>query len=194
MKLFWNTSFEHSREERYWCCFDLLTQSFFGAVLEKMAAVARQHRQEWYGERWSRKLELLREGIREHLTQEDAGKTVYMEMRLPDENAGKAYEGMGWVNYGPIAADWEALPHEIMRNTVESLRRRLWKEDPDADGLYFYPKTQSRTAAFVWKQSERESAGILKQRFRKGITGISVNSFLFWKKAQRRAVRGMYVL
>lgn len=194
VKLFWNTSFEHSREERYWCCFDLLTQSFFGAVLEKMAAVARQHRQEWYGERWNRKLELLREGIREHLTQEDAGKTVYMEMRLPDENAGKAYEGMGWVNYGPIAADWEALPHEIMRNTVESLRRRLWKEDPDADGLYFYPKTQSRTAAFVWKQSERESAGILKQRFRKGITGISVNSFLFWKKAQRRAVRGMYVL
>lgn len=38
--------------------------------------------------------------------------------------------------------------NEIMRNTVESLRRRLWKEDPNADGLYFLSKDAEPDGSF----------------------------------------------
>lgn len=148
LHLFLNTAFEHSREGRYWCCFDLLTQSFMGASLQKMAAVARMNSQHASAAFWEAQLERLKAGIRAYLTGDDDGRTVYLEMRLPDGNAGKPYGGMGWVNYSPIAADWEALPPDVMRNTVRALRERLWKPDPDGDGLYFLSKETEPDGGF----------------------------------------------
>jgi hypothetical protein len=31
---------------------------------------------------------------------------------------------MGWLNLAPIAAQWEALDHQVLVNTVEALRKR----------------------------------------------------------------------
>ena len=138
--LFLNTSFEHSREERYWCCFDLLTQSFMGAALEKMSRVARLNRQDVFARRWEAQLARLRGGVRRHLTAGSGRETVYLEMRLPDSNDGAAFDGMGWVSLSPIAAGWEALPPEVMRRTVQELHRRLWQRDLAGGGLHFLSK------------------------------------------------------
>lgn len=138
--LFLNTAFEHSREERYWCCFDLLTQSFMGAALEKMARIARENRQEGFAERWEAQLRRLRAGIRRGLTAGGEQEAVYLEMRLPDSSGGIPYEGMGWVSLSPVAAGWEALPPEVMRRTAQALRERLWRPDPAGGGFHFLSK------------------------------------------------------
>lgn len=140
LHLFLNTSFEHSREERYWCCFDLLTQSFMGAALEKFISLANQLGQTERANRWSTRLGWLKEGIAKNLTVSVDGKTCYAEMRLPDGNDGVLFNGMGWVSLSPIAAGWEALPERIMDNTVEALRRRLWRPDPMGGNLYYLDK------------------------------------------------------
>ncbi|EDM33894.1 hypothetical protein PBAL39_03307 [Pedobacter sp. BAL39] len=50
-----------------------------------------------------------------------------MEMRLPDSNGGVPYLGMGWVTLSPIAAEWEGLDHEVMRNTVKAMQQTMLK-------------------------------------------------------------------
>lgn len=140
LHLFLNTAFEHSREGRYWCCFDLLTQSFLGASLEKMAAVARLYGQDYRAEPWEAVLRCLRDGIRRHLTVTEQGRTRYAELRLPDGNDGHLFDGMGWVSLSPIAAGWEALPGEVMHNTAQAVREKLWLPDPAGEGLYFLNK------------------------------------------------------
>lgn len=146
--LFLNTAFEHSREGRYWCCFDLMTQSFLGASLGKMAAIARQNGSIPLACRWEGQLERLKGGIRRNLTRTEDGRTVYMEMRLPDGNDGTPFDGMGWVNFAPIAADWEALEPEIMENTVQAVREKLWQPDPSGDGLFFLSKDTDDDCGF----------------------------------------------
>lgn len=140
LHLFLNTSFEHSREERYWCCFDLLTQSFMGAALERFVLLAKKMGQTSRAERWETRLSWLKEGIQKNLTICRNDRVCYGEMRLPDGNDGVAFDGMGWVNLSPVAASWEAMPEEVMANTVEALRERLWRPDPMGDGLHYLDK------------------------------------------------------
>lgn len=140
LHLFLNTAFEHSREGRYWCCFDLLTQSFLGGALEKMAAVARLYGQDHRAEAWEAVLDCLRNGIRRHLAVTEEGRQRYAEMRLPDGNDGHLFDGMGWVSLSPIAAGWEALSPEVMHNTAQAVRQKLWLPDPAGDGLHFMNK------------------------------------------------------
>ena len=141
--LFLNTSFEHSREERYWCCFDLLTQSFMGAALHRMIAVCRQRKlPEKRLAFWQQQLTRLQSGIERHLTLKENGEVRYMEMRLPDSNDGVAFDPMGWVCLSPVAAQWEALSPSVMDSTVKTLRGRLWRESPSADGTFYLEKDE----------------------------------------------------
>ena len=145
LNLYLNTAFEHSRLERYWCCFDLLTQSFMGAALEKMAAVARRYRQIPQATRWEAQLAALRGGIARNLTVTEGGKTRYAEMRLPDSNAGELFPGVGWVCLSPVAAGWAALPQPVLDNTVSAVRRALWLPDPGGEGLFYLDKDSGDT-------------------------------------------------
>lgn len=120
-----NISFEHSREGRRWDVWDLLTQSFAGAALKDMALVAERRGEKPLASDWQKKLLILTEGIRKNLTTETNGDTTYLEMRLPDGNDGKPFYGMGWVNLSPIAAQWEALDHRVMRNTVRKMQQTM---------------------------------------------------------------------
>lgn len=130
IRLIHNLSFEHSRENRRWQAFDILSQCFTGAAGEAMISVAKRRGDTESAELWKNRLEILREGIRENLTRIIDGKTVYLEMRLPDGCLGRPFLGMGWLNLSPVAAQWQPLEETVLDNTIETLRRKLWQDDP----------------------------------------------------------------
>jgi len=131
-----NISFEHSREGRRWDVWDLLTQSFVGAALNDMAAVAERRGDTKLAADWRKKIEILQQGIRKNLTTVRNSDTTYLEMRLPDSNGGIPYLGMGWVTLSPVAAQWEGLNHQVMRNTVKAMQQGMLKK---TNGLAWMP-------------------------------------------------------
>ena len=140
-----NVSLEHSREGRMWDTYDILTQCFVGAALESMIAVAERRGDDEHANRWQERLKALRAAVGQHLVRELDGKTMYLEMRLPNSAAGVPFEGMGWLNLAPVAAQWEPLDGQVLRNTVEALRQRAEFEwhgqkalayDWNADGTF----------------------------------------------------------
>jgi hypothetical protein len=131
-----NISFEHSREGRRWDVWDLLTQSFVGAALNDMATVAERRSETKLAADWRKKMEILQQGIRKNLTTVRNSDTTYLEMRLPDSNGGTPYLGMGWVTLSPVAAQWEGLNHQVMRNTVKAMQQGMLKK---TNGLAWMP-------------------------------------------------------
>lgn len=130
IRLIHNFSFEHSREIRRWQAFDLLSQCFVGAAAEAMIPLARRRGDEAAAALWEERLGLLRTGVADNLTRTVDGRMVYLEMLLPDGYMGQPYTGMGWVNLSPLAAQWEPLETDVLRNTVARMRKRLWVDDP----------------------------------------------------------------
>ena len=137
LRLVYNCAFEHSRENRRWSTFDLLTQSFGGAALEAMSRVAQKRGDESSAVFWQERLHLLSEGIRRYMTRECDGKEVYLEMRLPDGGWGRPFTGMGWVNFSPIAAGWQALPQKVLDDTISLIRDKIWLPAPYTDGCFY---------------------------------------------------------
>jgi hypothetical protein len=130
MGLVFNCSFEHNREFRRWSTFDLLSQSFVGSAAEETIKLAQRRQDESFVTFLQERMSILKTGIEKHLTREVNGKKVYLEMRLPNGDWGVPYTGMGWVCYSPIAAQWEALDREVLNNTIELLREKLYISDP----------------------------------------------------------------
>ncbi|MGB9877056.1 MAG: hypothetical protein ACPLPS_04735 [bacterium] len=119
-----NPCFEHSREGRFWDCYDLLTQVFTAEAWRELLPIARR-RSDWeHFYRWREALSRLEKGIGEFLTSEVNGKRIYSEMRIPDGAGGKIYEGLSWVNLSPIAAGWKGADEDILRATIEEYRKR----------------------------------------------------------------------
>jgi hypothetical protein len=131
-----NLSFEHSREGRRWDVWDLLTQSFVGAALKDMSEIAKRRGLSRLADDWNKKLKLLSAGIEKNLTTIRAGKTTYLEMRLPNSDGGLPFMGMGWVCLSPIAAGWEGLDHAVMKNTVAEMQRTMLK---NTNGQWWMP-------------------------------------------------------
>ncbi len=140
-----NVCLEHSREGRMWDTYDILTQCFVGAALESMLDVAQSRNDVEHVDRWQERLKALRAALAKQMVRELDQKTVYLEMRLPNSAEGVPFEGMGWLNLAPVAAQWEPLDPEILRNTVEALRKRALFEwqghkalalDWNADGTF----------------------------------------------------------
>lgn len=119
-----NVCFEHSREGRFWDCWDLLTQSFVAAALTDMERVARRRADGYHAGLWQQRRQSLEAAIAEHMTRELDGRRVYLEMRLPDGGGGTPFEGLAWVNLSPVAAQWEGVDREILRHTIAAYRQR----------------------------------------------------------------------
>ncbi len=111
-------TFEHSRDGRMWDAFDLLTQSFVGAALTEMIKIADKHGDSRQASAWREKEKILSEGINKHLVVERDGMPTYAEMFIPNGDGGNPYMGMGWVCFSPIAAGWEGVDHQVMKNTM----------------------------------------------------------------------------
>lgn len=123
-----NSALEHSREGRYWDTYDLLTQSFVGAALKEMAAVARRRGDTRQADLWEAKLAILSKGVGKNLTTVRDGKQTYLEMRLPNSAGGVPYLGLGWVALAPVAAGWEPdADPRVMQNTVAVMQHSLLK-------------------------------------------------------------------
>lgn len=135
LQLVFNASFEHSREHRRWAAFDLLSQCFVGAAGEAMVRLARRVHDNAFADWAARRLELLQAGVARRLTRTVDGKTVYLEMLLPDGDWGVPFSGMGWVNLSPLAAGWSGLDPQWLDQTVELLHRRLRVDDPCGSGF-----------------------------------------------------------
>lgn len=116
-----NIAFEHTKENRMWDCWDLLSQSFIGAALTEMVQVAGNRNETSKANAWNNKLNILKNGIKNRLIVTKAGKSVYTEMFLPKNgNGGIAYGGMSWINFAPVAAKF--VPDtEVMKNTIDYL-------------------------------------------------------------------------
>lgn len=125
-----NCSFEHSREYRRWSVFDILTQSYVGAAASRMLPLAKARGDGKLVRFIEERLPVLEEGIDRYMTREVDGRKVYLEMRIPDGNWGRPYLGMGWLNFAPIPAQWEALDRQVLVNTVDLLKERLYVSDP----------------------------------------------------------------
>lgn len=119
-----NVCFEHSRDGRFWDTFDLLTQSFMCAALTDMIRVADCRGDDAHAARWRGRLRSLEAAIADRMTRELDGQRVYLEMRLPDGGSGTPFEGLGWVNLSPIAAQWEGVNRQVLRNTIAAYRKR----------------------------------------------------------------------
>lgn len=135
--LIFNCSFEHSRENRRWSAFDLLSQNFIGASTDEMIKLAKRRNDNKFESFLKLRLDVLKNSIDIYMTRIVNGKKVYLEMRLPDSNYGKEYKGMGWVCYSSIPAQWEALDRKVLQNTIELLREKLYIHDPENENINF---------------------------------------------------------
>ncbi len=140
-----NVSLEHSREGRMWDTYDILTQSFMGAALESMIPIAKNRHDAVHEALWTGRLAGLREAVGKHMTRVLDGNTVYLEMRVPNSDSGVPFEGMGWLNFAPVAAQWEGLDPAVLRDTIAAVRQRTifdWQGlkpmalDWNADGTF----------------------------------------------------------
>ena len=131
-----NTALEHSKDMRMWDCFDLLTQSFTGAALAEMVVVAERQNDPKMVEHWNNQLALLKDGINKNLTTEHYGIKTYSEMLIPNGDAGIPYNGLGWVTLSPVAAGWEGVDHQVLKNTVKVMNEKLLKHSND---VYWMP-------------------------------------------------------
>lgn len=126
-----NVCLEHSREGRYWDCWDLLTQSWACQTLRLMEQVARRRGDGDHALSWQDRRICIERAVRERLTMEVDGRLVYAEMRLPDGGEGRLFEGLSWVNLSPVQAQWEGADPAILRATIETYRSKAalrWKD------------------------------------------------------------------
>ncbi len=121
--LVYNYAFEHSRlvPSNY----NLLTQCFAGAALEAMITIAKRRNDNEHAARWTERINVIREGVQRHLVRNVNGKEIYRELLLKENNAHIPFDGMGWVNLSPVAAQWEPLEHTVMVNTMEAYRKGM---------------------------------------------------------------------
>lgn len=131
-----NTAFEHSKDARMWDTFDLLTQSFVGAALTDMTVIAERQNDLSIAEHWKEQLETLKRGIKNKMITTHYGIPTYSEMLLPNGDGGISYNGLGWVTLSPIAAGWEGVDHQILKNTVLMMNKKLLKR---SNGVVWMP-------------------------------------------------------
>lgn len=118
LKLIKNPFFEHTRDLRKWCSYDLMTNVFASQVFYEFSKRDEllgntEEAAEWYG--WA---EFIRQGIETNLTTEVRGKKIYAEL-IDITHDNKFYQGMSWCNLTPIAAKWYAMDTEMMKRTLE---------------------------------------------------------------------------
>lgn len=126
-----NRRFTHTRlynGKDYVDVFDILTNSFVAAALEKMVTVAKQNHKAADAVLWEETLKKLRVGIANNLTRQVDGKTVYLEQRYYDNGSATAENGVSWVCLSPLVTGYSGLDATTLQNTVAYVREKLWKK------------------------------------------------------------------
>jgi len=122
MDLIYNPSLEHSKKGRYWQAYDLITNVFASQAFHELSSLAKDMGDSRNAGIWNAYAEKIKIGIHKHLTCEIDGKTIYAEFYDREDNM-KFYEGISWVNFAPVAAEWFGMDMEIMKNTYEIYKK-----------------------------------------------------------------------
>ena len=123
-----NPNYEHSRDGRYWDCYDPITNCFASEALHKMSAVAALLGYESDKTSFASEADAIADAVHENLVSDFGGKKIYTEMIALDEK-GREYKGFSYVNLAPIACDWYAMDEEIMANTYAAYLTACEKYD-----------------------------------------------------------------
>ncbi len=158
-----NTHLEHSREGQYWMCYDILTQSFISAALERMIQVAGGLGRDDCVARWSERLAFLGKRIETALIREVDGRRVYIEMLLPTGREPAVADVFGWLQLAPIAAGWEGCDATVLADTVRAWQSRATMPDsrmamsdwtPDGPGREIYAKVLGWELVFAARHQQ----------------------------------------
>ena len=122
LNLIYNPSLEHSRKGRYWQSYDLITNVFASQALRELAEFAEKTGDAASAEKWLTRAKKIEKGIKDNLITEVDGLKIYGEY-YDAEDGMKFYQGISWVNFAPVAAEWYAMDEEIMRNTYEIYKK-----------------------------------------------------------------------
>ena len=118
-----NPNLEHSRDAHFWDAYDLLTQSFVAAALERMIPIATRRSDTRHAHDWAATLARLNANVDTHMTRQFEGRRIYLELRLPTAGATEPFPGLGWINLAPVAADWQSVDPVILDHTIATWRR-----------------------------------------------------------------------
>ena len=118
-----NVNLEHNREGEFWDTYDILTQSFVCAALERMIPIAIRQGDPDRCAYWTDRLRLLVSSTEKFLVREMDGKRVYLEMLFPTGREPEPYPGISWLNLAPIPSGWQGVNQEIFQNTIETWHR-----------------------------------------------------------------------
>lgn len=122
MNLIYNPSLEHSKKGRYWQAYDLITNVFASQAFYELAEFAKSKGDDTNWGYWMSYAEKIKAGIHTHLVAEVDGLTIYGEFYDRYDNM-KYYEGISWVNFAPVAAEWYGMDMQIMKNTYEIYKK-----------------------------------------------------------------------
>lgn len=167
LKLLLNANLEHTRVDAkegaftsrggsgMWECYDLLTNVFASQALYMLSEyAATQDDDKTYSALCLERAENLRKGINENLTVEFDGKKIYAELIHAERyHSGKSdylLEGLSYINYSPVGADWYGIDDDIMKNTVSKYQQyadvefKCKPENPCYDsGVKYYLPAQA---------------------------------------------------
>lgn len=117
-----NPMYEHTRNGRYWNCYDLMTNMFASEASHKMSQLALLLSDKENEAYFSLMATALAESIHENLVYQMDGVKIYTEMIALDEG-GRIVPGFSFVSLAPVACDWYAADSTIVSNTYAMYRK-----------------------------------------------------------------------
>lgn len=135
MNLILNPSLEHSKKGRYWIAYDLITNVFASQAFYELSFVAESMNDAEMKEHWMNYSKKIEGGIHKNLVTEVDGKKIYAEFYDAENNKMDFYNGISWVNFAPVAAEWYGMDLEIMKNTYEIYKKHAGIKMLGFDGL-----------------------------------------------------------
>ena len=164
LKLLLNPNLEHTRVDAkeglftsvggtgMWEAYDLLTNVFASQALYMLSEYAKsQDEDPEYYQLCLQRAENIKEGINENLTVVFDNKKIYAELisanRYHNKDDDYLLEGLSYINYAPIGANWYGIDDDIMKNTISKYQEYAYveftcnPENPcyDATKKYYLP-------------------------------------------------------
>ncbi len=116
--LLYNPSFEHSRDNKYWQTYDLITNVYASQALHELGLYFKDT-DATNAAKWTAAADQIAKGIHTNLVGVIDGKTMYSEMIDVEGGGEVVYDGFSWVNLAPMGCDWYAANDKILENTYQ---------------------------------------------------------------------------
>ena len=112
-----NPALEHSRDIRYWCSYDMLTNVYASQIWHELSLYFAKSNPE-KAKIWSNVADSIAEAVHKHLVWEIDGATAYAEL-IDVEHGNVMVPGFSWVTIAPMSCDWYAADPENLEHTYK---------------------------------------------------------------------------